>query len=132
MEQSNELTQYGNRYSCLKQQKDELESQLKTTQKQLQEIELKLLELMELQNMKNFELKNVGKFFLYSSSYPRVIDNDALFADLRQKGDDALIKETIHPGTLRAYVKEQLENQNTIPKGVEVFIKNTVRFKKGG
>ena len=89
-----------------------------------------LVEAMELHQVQNFMVKGLGKFYLQADVFSKIIDVDKLHADLRSKGVGELIKETIATATLKAYVKECIDNDNALPEGVEIYPKTNVRFRK--
>ncbi len=128
--ETNELVEYGNKLHELLDEKSELDEAAKKLASEIDSIQRKFIDLMEAHKVKNFTIDNVGMFYLSSSIYPRVVDQQQLFADLRQRGAGTLIKETVNSNTLRAYVKECLENSNEVPKGVDVYAETKIRMRR--
>lgn len=128
--ETNELVEYGNKLRELLDEKAELDEAAKKLAGEIDSIQRKFIDLMEAHKVKNFTIDNVGMFYLSSSIYPRVVDQQQLFSDLRQRGAGALIKETVNLNTLRAYVKECLENSNEVPKGVDVYAETKIRVRR--
>jgi hypothetical protein len=89
-----------------------------------------MIDTMESLQVKNIRLDDIGMFYLASSIYPKVLDQQLLFDDLRSRGDGSLIKETINSNTLRAYIKECMDNKNEVPKGIEIYAETKLRLKK--
>jgi hypothetical protein len=89
-----------------KREKASLEDQLKTANKGIDDIELKMVDIMTALDMDNF--KHDGKmFYQFVQSHPRVINEEGFFAALTKAGEGGIIKRTIHPQTLKAWVKER-------------------------
>lgn len=110
--------------------KEVLENQLSDLNKEIEEHQIKFVELMELHSIQRFSVNDVGTFYLSSDLFPRVLDRELLFQDLQARGAGDLIKPTVNAQTLKAYVKECLENKNEIPKGIETHSKTVVRIRK--
>lgn len=56
-------------------------------------------------------------------------NHERLFAYLEERGDGALIKRTVHPGTLKSWAKDRLEDGETLPEFITAhsFTKATLR-----
>jgi len=130
MNEQQHLTKLGIKLKQFLEEKSELEEATKNINTEIDRLQGQFVEAMELHKIKNFEIKDLGKFYLHSSIFSKIINREKLFADLKEKGVGDLIRETIYPQTLRAYTKECLENKNEIPQGVEVYTKTTVRIRK--
>jgi hypothetical protein len=110
--------------------KKSLEEEVKEMNRRIDTVQESFVEMMEHQDVQNFSVRDLGMFYVCSDIHPRMVDQEALFADLKSRGADSLIKPTIHSRTLKAYVKECLENKNEVPQGVEIFTKTSVRIRK--
>ena len=84
------------------------------------------------------DLKNivgVGCFELNTEVFPYVAaaDQETFYKFLREGNNGGLIKETIHPKTLQAFVKEQLENgvslKDFTDNGCKVGLVPTAKLK---
>jgi hypothetical protein len=131
LKQKSKLHEYAFTLRLLSEKEDKLKEDLKKLHGEMEELNGKFLSLMELNNITSMKVNGVGTCYVAADIYPSVKDETALFAFLRKNEAASLIKETVHPATLKAYVKEQIENTNTIPDGVEVFPKNKVRIRVG-
>lgn len=127
---SQHLTKLGAKLKKLLDKKKELEAETKEINTQIERIQGPFVEAMQLNNLQNFKVKDLGQFYLHSSIYAKLADREKLFADLRKRGAEDIIKETVFPSTLRAYTKELMEHSNEVPDGVEVNTKTTVRVRK--
>jgi len=110
-------------------QKEIIEEELKATNALLEETSYTCAVMMEEQGVKSVNLEGVGRCEYGQSTYPKVVDAEALFADVRAMGAEALIKETIHAQTLRAFIGERLEQNLPLPKGLETYTKKYVKIK---
>jgi len=129
MNEQQHLTKLGIKLRQLLEEKKELEEATKNINTEIDRLQGQFVEAMQILKLKNFEISDIGKFFLHSSLYSKVVNKEILFEDLRAKDAGDLIREVVNPQTLRAYVREQLENSNTIPAGVEVFTKTVVHMR---
>lgn len=57
-------------------------------------------------------------------------NKNAFFAWLRENGHGELIKENVHPTTLKSWVKNQRKANQPIPEMVEVFDYKTLKITK--
>jgi len=128
--ENNQLVDFAKRLKSMIDMRDLLDEDLKKVKAEIEEFQKEFVELMEIHRMQRFSLDGVGTVYISSSIYPKVVDQDLLFSDLRSKGFETLIKETIHAGTLKAHVKELLADKNELPKGIEVYPKAVVRIRK--
>lgn len=103
----------------LRDQKDDLTAELKEINKGIQNIEeLKLPDKMKAMEIDKFSVINVGMIRLISDvrAYIKVDDKDEAFTWLEQIGCADIIKRTIHPQTLVAFVRERLESNLSVHK----------------
>lgn len=61
----------------------------------------------------------------------KIEDKPEFFQWLRDHQMGDIIKEDIHPKTLTAFVKEQMEHENELPKCVSTFTRNTIGYRGG-
>ena len=59
----------------------------------------------------------------------KVEDKPEFFQWLRDHQMGDIIKEDIHPKTLTAFVKEQMEHENELPECVSTFTRNTIGYR---
>ena len=104
----------------LRKRSDALEAELSQVTKEEMATEAKLIELMELNGAKTTaKYDGIGSF---SRLEPRVYasfrkENErAVFDYLTEQGRQDMIKPTVHPQSLSAFVKECLENGKQLPK----------------
>lgn len=125
-----QLMDFASRLKKLTDKKKELKAEDKANTEKITVLQEKFVEAMELYKLQNFKVKGLGLFFVHSSILPKVTDQDKLFKNLREKGAEDLIKETVFASTLRAYVNECIENSNEIPDGIDVHTRTEVRIRK--
>jgi predicted nuclease with TOPRIM domain len=124
------LVQYAKQLKTMEAKKDKIETQLSDLNKEIDDFNTQFVELMEKEGVQKFTVDNVGTCYIQADIYPKVTDVEQLHADLRDNGAGAMIKETVNYQSLKAYIKERLEQTNIMPKGVEVFPKAKVRIRK--
>lgn len=124
------IVQNGLRLKELLNKKKDLEAALSNLNSEIEDHQIKFVELMEMHSMQKFSINDVGTFYLSSDLFPRILDRELLFQDLKARGAGDLIKPTVNAQTLKAYVKECLESKNEIPKGIETHTKTMVRIRK--
>jgi hypothetical protein len=129
------LVQYAHDLRALKTQKEELEGQLKTVNAQLTELTTKTIpEALQDQEVPRLTVDGVGTLYLQTEVYAFVPaeQRDAFYDWLRMNGHGDLIKDTVHPGTLKAWAKEQLSEGIALPDElVKATLVPTARLKKG-
>ncbi len=127
---NDELINFGKQLKQLTDKKKELKVEQVVITEKIGTLQEKFVTAMELYKLQNFKIKGLGLFFIYSSIFPKVIDQDKLFKNLKEKGAEDLIKQTVFASTLRAYVNECIENANEVPEGLDISTKTEVRIRK--
>ena len=128
---TNGLTKQLIRFAELKKEKDKWTQKLKEANVAIEGLSAKLVEQMETVGMTNVKLKKYGVFYLETQGFPNVTDQKLLYASLKERGFGDLIKETVNYQTLRGLCGELLKDNNPLPKGVEVFMKTSIRMRRG-
>lgn len=110
----------------------ELEAKLKEADKALEETKAKLTELMQAQGKeRTATYEGVGYVSLIK---PKVRANcleefkPNLFEYLRYIGREDLVKETVNPQSLSSFVKEKLENGDSLPEFINYYLEPQIRF----
>lgn len=127
---NDELINFGKQLKSLTDKKKELKAEQTVVTEKIGTLQEKFVEAMELYKLQNFKVAGLGLFFIHASIFPKVIDQEKLFKNLKEKGAEDLIKETVFASTLRAYVNECIENSNEIPEGLDISTKTEVRIRK--
>ena len=132
----NDMFELADRLKCLKENKKEAEDALKVINAEIEQVELKLVEMMVNEETQSFN-RSGTTFYLTTKIYASAIgaSKEQLHEALRQNGYGSLIYETVNANSLSAFVKEQIaENGDELPdwlKGlVNVFEKTTVTMRK--
>lgn len=127
-ELSDQLSELKKKEAQLKKELSEINAQIKDNTKQL-------VEQMVNNEIQNFN-RNGKVFYLVTNRYVSDVaaQREVLYRVLREQGFGDLIKETIHPQTLRAFVREQIEENNEELPGwldglVHVYEEEAVRIK---
>lgn len=96
------------RFFALRNQKEQLTSQLKDIQEQLDQVEADLVLSMENTGLSQIKTDG-GTIYLRDEVYARVADPALAFSWLRNNGFADVIKETCHARTLSSIVKDNGE-----------------------
>lgn len=93
--------------------------------------EKELADLMESSDLDKFTAYG-HTFFTQVEPKPSVTqeNNEAFIEWLDNNGHGAIAKRAVHYQTLKAWVKNQMENAQTVPPTVSVFMKTNVRTRK--
>lgn len=103
----------------LKDRKKSLEDELKALNEELTSIETeKLPTCMDDNDVEKFTVPGVGTIYQQVKvyAYVKAEDRERFHDWLRATENGELIKETVHPQTLNAFAKEQLEAGNDLPE----------------
>lgn len=116
----------------LKSKKEVAEEDLKKINKRIEELQRwKLPELLDLAGLKSTRVDGVGTVYLQGDVDVGLLaeDRERFYEWLSENGNGDLIKEYVHPGTLKSFVKEQFENGLPLPEYVKAnpFLKATLR-----
>ena len=120
----------------LQEKKALLQEELKDVNGQIKDTTGLLSEQMINHEIQNFS-RNGRLFYLTTQQYISVVASmrEQLHETLREKGFGDLVKEAVHPQTLRAFVREQIEeNDDEVPEWldglVSVYEEDQVRTRK--
>lgn len=106
---NNELMVEAEFLSHLKDNKAQVEEQLKQIKKQIDNQEKKLIDMMVEGELQNFKGKNGITYSLKTTVIPNVLaeNKPALIEALKENGYEALVKEEVNSQTFKSFVKEQ-------------------------
>ena len=128
------LADKARRLRALKDEKEVLEAKVKDLNKQIVQLEQHDLPAqMEDLDEEKFSVPDIGTVYLQSKLYVNVLkdDRDKLHDWCHANGHEALIQPHIHPATLQAFCKEQLEAGKALPDFVKAtFIPTAVIRRK--
>lgn len=135
MEESR-LFEWADKLKALRDRKDELETELKQVNMDIDNTDWHLSNLMAETETQNFT--RAGTMFCLTTktrASTRAGQKDELFAALRSEGYGDMITETVNANSLSSFVKEQIaENGDMLPDWlyglVSVFEKTTVGVRK--
>lgn len=128
----------GRRMAELKDEIDELNAELKQKTEEYDRLRKDTLPetmneagLVAASGKGSFTLADGRKIFLQGDLHAHVIasDREIFHAWLRKAGHGDLIKETVHPSTLKAFVKEQLSQDVVLPDFIQAapYLKAVLR-----
>lgn len=119
---------------ALKKRKDELEEELKKVDADITRVATQELpKLFEDGEIEKLAIEGVGTCSVRTKVYAYVLkENEAAFHKWLKKGrNGALIKPYVFPGTLKAFVTEQLEQNRSLPEIIKVTLVPTATIRKG-
>ena len=93
----------------LKDNKVQVEEELKQIKRQIDEQEKKLVELMVDEELQNFKGKNGITYSLKTTVIPSILaeNKPSLIEALKENGYETLVKEEVNAQTFKSFVKEQ-------------------------
>jgi len=71
-----------------------------------------LVMMFEAEQVQSLNVNNLGMFFLRAQTHTKIDDAESMLKWMKKHGYKDVIKETVHPSTLKSIVKEQLEPIN--------------------
>lgn len=130
-----DMFELSDRLGKLKEKEAQLKKELSAVNVLIKDTTKLLTEQMVNQEIQNFN-RNGKLFYLVTNRYVNDVATrrEELYQVLREQGFGDLIKATIHPQTLKAFVKEQIEeNDEELPEWldglVRVYEEEEVRVK---
>lgn len=130
-----DMFELSDRLGKLKEKEAQLKKELSAVNVLIKDTTKLLTEQMVNQEIQNFN-RNGKVFYLVTNRYVNDVATrrEELYQVLREQGYGDLIKATIHPQTLKAFVKEQIEeNDEELPGWldglVRVYEEEAVRVK---
>lgn len=131
---ADDIFSLADRLKDLKQHKKELESEIKALNAEIEETEAKLVELMVAEEMQNFT-RNGQMFYLQTKTYASAVAErkQELYEWLKNNGFGDMVVETVHPQSLAAFVKEQMDDgelPQELAELVNVYEKTAVGIRK--
>lgn len=108
---------------------EEQSEQWRSTRHSLEE---KLAEMMKGRSIDLFRIADLGTFSTKEEHHPSVTqaNYDAFNAWLDENQLGAMSKRTVHPQTLKAWVKRWLEEGKKLPSSMSHYQRTTIHFKK--
>ena len=119
----------------LRDQKKKAEDALKEINEMISQTEEQLVAAMVAEEMQNFT-RNGRQFVLTSRTYANAKAGmmPEICSWMKNNGLEDMVKESVHPQTLQAWVKEQLEEAGALPEDlselVNVYEKSGISIRK--
>lgn len=132
---NNEIFLLADRLKILRDRKADLDEQMKAVNAEIEEVEKALSEAMLAEEMQNF-VRGGLMFYLQTKTYASAVAERKaeLFQWLKDNGYGDLVQETVNANSLAGFVREQLEENDGLPDGLEelvnVYEKTTVGIRK--
>ena len=127
-----DITELVKHLAELKEKKKRVEEELTAINKEIQLLaEKEIPEFMDENDLDKVTVSGVGTCYLRSDvrAYVKADDREAFHQWLKETNNGELIKETVHPTTLKAFAKESLSNGKQLPEFISAtsFLVATVR-----
>jgi hypothetical protein len=116
-----------------KDRKESLEAALKEVNKEIKEIaEIKLPGIMQNQEIDSVRIPGVGTIFLKQDVHVSINEGmkEGAYGWLAENGHGDMIKDYVHPATLKAWAKEQLENNMPIPEEIRAYYATVAQLRR--
>lgn len=125
-----DLETYSKTLKELRDRETTLDKELKAIREKIEMLQPEFVAYMQDHRLQNAHVAGIGTVFLQNRNYAKIKDQIILFEALRKSGNGNLIKETIHPSTLRGYANDTLKENKPLPPGMEVYTKTVVAIRK--
>lgn len=132
------VTEMAEEMIALKEELEELDARKKQVQARFDQ--LRKVDIPEkMQAMGMVDARGKGSFTvggarlsLRTDLYPNVRkeNQEAFFAHLRESGEGDLIKESVHPQTLKAWVKDKIAGGQAVPEHVTTYEETSVTLTR--
>lgn len=124
------ITKYISDLSKSREREKKYEELVKKEEEKQEELEEKIIQFLLNSGVQSINLVDVGTVFLSKSEYPSIEDVPKFYMYLRNKGEGSLIKETVHPATLRGWWNAMEEKPKAEDIGLGVYQKMKVSIRK--
>lgn len=125
------ITEVGKEMYDVKAEKEQLEDRLKIINARYKELsEVIAPQLMEDSEQDKVSITGIGTIYLQGDCHVSMSGGeDSIIPWFKKNGHKDIVKETVHPGTLKSWAKEQLENGGKLPPALKVhqFLKAVLR-----
>jgi hypothetical protein len=132
----NEIFDLADKLKNLRDEKKEVDENLKAINAEIEQVEQKLSNLMVNEETQSFNRSGTLFYLTTKVHASAVVDSKPMLYDaLKQNGYGSMVYETVNANSLSAFTKEQIEiNEGTLPNWmsglVNVFEKTTVSVRK--
>jgi len=132
----NEVTLGGGLSDILRQYKDvrdrleALARDSKVLDEEKQKLQEKIAEAFQRDGLKTVNLEGLGKFTVYTTSFPRISDRDQFENWRKAQGIPFDVFYSVNAGKLRGYCNEQGEQGGPYPIGIDEFEDARLRWTK--
>jgi len=133
--ETNEIFLLADRLKDLRVMKTDLDQQIKEVNAEIEKVEQALSQAMLAEEMQNF-VRGGLMYYLQTKTYASAVADrkPELFQWLKENGYGDMVQETVNTNTLAAFVREQLEESDELPGGlddlVNIYEKTTVGMRK--
>jgi chromosome segregation ATPase len=127
------LVACGRKLATLKSTKEDLERSLTAVNNEITQLTQQIIpELMAAMDISRLSIEGLGTLFKRSEVHAYVLAErrEEFHQWLRENGHEDLIKETVHPKTLKAFATEQLTDGNPLPECVTATIIPTATLRR--
>lgn len=114
----------------IKKHKEQLEEKLSAVNLRIEGISALMLEQLEEDELSSVRLPSGVTVFKRHEVYPKVLDKAELFQWIKRTKQVSLL--SVHHQTLKGLCRERLENGESLPTGVDAFIKTSLGHRTGG
>ena len=124
------LTDVLRQYKDVRDRLDALSRDAKVLEDEKQRLQEQIAEAFQREGMKTVNLEGLGKFTVYTTSFPRIQDSEQFENWRKSQGIPFDVFYSVNAGKLRGYCNEQGEQGGPYPIGIEEFEDARLRWTK--
>lgn len=129
MKEDKEIKGYAEKLFKLNEKKKVLKRELEKIESDRKILIEMLVEIYRLKRITSVTFEELGNVYLHVSSFPKINDLSTLEKWLiENKMFEAML--SFNKNKLGAFCRECVENNKSLPEGVELFLKEDIRIKK--
>lgn len=132
MDSVNALKEIAQQLAKAREQKQLFEKAAREVQRDIEQLEVSLYNGLTNAGLEKQHYPGIGTFSASLKSIASVLPDDQRFFDyLRSKGDEGIIKYSVHYQTLQSYYKREIPEDVSLESiGLSVFEKPSITFRK--
>lgn len=116
----------------LREEKDRLKELTKQNNEEIDRVEQELAELMRVEEIDNFKRSGMTFYPIVKTwASPQRGRREAVYEWMKENGYGDLVTETVHAQRFNSMINEMIEDDGTVPEGLERLINVTERVSIG-
>lgn len=124
------LTDVLRQYKDVRDRLEALARDSKVLEDEKQSLQERIAEAFQSDGLKTVNLEGLGKFTVYTTSFPRIQDSEQFEGWRKAQGIPFDVFYSVNSGKLRGYCNEQSEQGGPYPLGIDEFEDARLRWTK--